>query len=249
MSYIKKNLILFCAVFIGISTIIGVYNLKTKNVFLNGQRKLPIYSVDTKDKKIAISFDVSWGDDKTDDILKILDKYNAKATFFIVGAWIDLYPDKVKTIYEKGHEIGNHSNKHPIMTTISKDRIIEEISIADAKIMSITGQGTTLFRCPSGEYNNLVIEAAEATNHYCIQWDADSIDWKEQGAEIEFNRIVKKTKPGSILLFHNVAKYTPENLPKILEYFKAQGYEFVKVSDLIYKNNYYINEVGKQIQK
>ena len=223
--------------------------MKTKGVFLGQQRKLPIYSVDTKEKKIAISFDASWGDDRTDDILKVLDKYNAKATFFIVGAWIDQYPDKLKTMYEKGHEIGNHSNKHPIMTTISKEKMIEEIAITDAKIMSITGQGTTLFRCPSGEYNNLVIETVEATNHYCIQWDVDSIDWKEQGAEIEYNRIVKKTKPGSILLFHNNAKYTPENLPRILEYFKAKGYEFVKISDLIYKNNYYINVEGKQIQK
>ena len=121
------------------------------------------------------------------------------------------------------------------MTTISKDTMIEEIALTDAKIMSITGQATTLFRCPSGEYNNLVIETVEATNHYCIQWDVDSIDWKEQGAEIEFNRIVKNTKPGSILLFHNNAKYTPENLPKILEYFKDQGYEFVKISDLYIK--------------
>lgn len=249
MSFKKKKLIVLGAIFVGILTTVGGYNLKTKGVFLSEQRKLPIYSVVTKEKKIALSFDASWGDDKTDDILKILDKYNVKATFFVVGAWIDKHPDKLKTIYEKGHEIGNHSNKHPIMTTISKAKIISEIAITDAKIMSITGKGTTLFRCPSGEYNNLVIETVEATNHYCIQWDADSIDWKEQGAEIEMDRIVKKTKPGSILLFHNEAKYTPENLPKILDYLKGEGYEFVKISDLIYKNNYYINGQGKQIQK
>ncbi|MBU3189868.1 polysaccharide deacetylase family sporulation protein PdaB [Clostridium bowmanii] len=249
MGYIKKKLIISCAIFLGILTMLGGYNLKTKGVFLGEERKLPIYSVDTKEKKIALSFDASWGDDKTDDILKILDKYNVKATFFVVGAWIDKYPDKLKTIYEKGHEIGNHSNKHPIMTTISKEKMINEIAITDAKIMSITRQATTLFRCPSGEYNNLVIETVEATNHYCIQWDADSIDWKAQGAEIELDRIIKKTKPGSILLFHNEAKYTPENLPKILEYLKGEGYEFVKISDLIYKNNYYINGQGKQIKK
>jgi len=249
VSFKKKKLIVLGAIFVGILTTVGGYNLKTKGVFLSEQRKLPIYSVVTKEKKIALSFDASWGDDKTDDILKILDKYNVKATFFVVGAWIDKHPDKLKTIYEKGHEIGNHSNKHPIMTTISKAKIISEIAITDAKIMSITGKGTTLFRCPSGEYNNLVIETVEATNHYCIQWDADSIDWKEQGAEIEMDRIVKKTKPGSILLFHNEAKYTPENLPKILDYLKGEGYEFVKISDLIYKNNYYINGQGKQIQK
>jgi len=249
MSYIKKNLIAFCVILVGISTIIGIYNWRTMGVFVGEQRKLPIYSVDTKDKKIAISFDASWGDDRTADILKTLDKYNAKATFFVVGAWIEQYPDMLKTISQKGHEIGNHSNKHPIMTTISKEKMIEEIAATDAKIMSITGKQTRLFRCPSGEYNNLVIETVEATNHYSIQWDVDSIDWKEQGAEIEYNRIIKKTKPGSILLFHNQAKFTPENLPKILEYYKNQGYEFVTISELIYKNNYYIDGSGKQIQK
>ncbi|MBK5242749.1 polysaccharide deacetylase family sporulation protein PdaB [Clostridium sp.] len=249
MNYINKKLVVFCVIFIGILAALGVYNTKISGVFFGEQRRLPIYNVDTKEKKIAISFDVSWGDDKTDEILKILDKYNAKATFFIVGAWIDQHPDKLKTMFDSGHEIGNHSNKHPIMTTIPKEIMINEIAITDAKIRSITGQGTTIFRCPSGEYNNLVVETVESTSHKCIQWDVDSIDWKEQGADIEYNRIVSKTKPGSILLFHNNAKYTPENLPKILDYLKAEGYEFVKISDLIYKDNYYINSAGKQIQK
>jgi len=247
--YIKKELLVVFMIFVGILAAICVYNLKTKGVFLGEKRKLPIYSVDTKDKRIAISFDASWGEDRTDDILKILDEYNAKATFFVVGAWIDQHPGMLKIMFEKGHEIGNHSNKHPIMTTISKDRMIEEIALTDAKIMSITGQGTTLFRCPSGEYNNLVIETVEATKHYCIQWDVDSIDWKEQGADIEFDRIIKNTKSGSILLFHNDAKYTPENLPKILQNLENRGYEFVKISDLIYKDNYYLNSEGKQIKK
>jgi polysaccharide deacetylase family sporulation protein PdaB len=249
MNFIKKKLVVFFVLFIGILGAIGVYNLKTSSVFFAEQRRLPIYSVDTKDKKIAISFDVSWGDDKTDEILKILEDHNAKATFFIVGAWIDQYPKKLKSMFDSGHEIGNHTNKHPIMTTISKEIMIREIAITDAKIMSITGQGTTVFRCPSGEYNNLVVETVESTNHKCIQWDVDSIDWKEQGAAIEYKRIVEKTKPGSILLFHNNAKYTPENLPKILDYLKAEGYEFVRISDLIYKDNYSIDMSGKQVQK
>ena len=101
MSYIKKNLIIFCMIFIGVSTVIGIYNFKTNGAFVGAQRKLPIYNVDTKDKKIAISFDASWGDDKTDEILKILDKYNAKATFFVVGAWVDQYPGKLKIIDRK----------------------------------------------------------------------------------------------------------------------------------------------------
>ena len=249
MHYINRKLIVLVVLFIGALATIGIYNLKTKGVVIGEPRNIPIYSVDTKEKKVAITFDASWGDDKTDEILKILDEYNVKVTFFLVGAWVDQHPDKLKSMYEKGHEIGNHSNRHPILTKISKEEIIKDMAAVDAKIMSITGQGTTLYRCPSGAYNNLVIETVESTNHYCIQWDVDSIDWKEEGAEIEYNRIIKNTKPGSILLFHNNAKYTPGNLPKIIETLKAEGYEFVTTSDLIYKDNYYINHLGKQIQK
>ncbi|MGE5627133.1 MAG: polysaccharide deacetylase family protein [Solirubrobacterales bacterium] len=212
-------------------------------------RLIPIYSVNTLEKKISITFDVNWGEDNTEKILEILDKYNVKATFFLVGAWIDNYPDKVKLIYSKGHELGNHSDKHPDLTTISKERIVQEIAAADAKIMNLTGVKAELFRCPSGAYNNLAIETIKSTGHYAVQWDADSIDWKEQGADLEFNRIIKKAAPGSILLFHNNAKYTPENLIRILEYYKNNGYTFVKAGDLIFKENYYINSNGRQFEK
>lgn len=222
-------------------------NYKDTGVFLKVNRKLPIYNVDIKEKKIAISFDVSWGNDNMEKILDILDKYNVKATFFIVGGWIDESPDKVKEIFNRGHEIGNHSNRHPDMTKLSKEKIIEDIDICDAKVRNLTGEGTKLFRVPEGSYNDLVVKTVEETGHYCIQWDVDSIDWKEQGAAIEYNRVISKTKPGSIILFHNNAKYTPKNLPKIIEKLQSEGYKFVKVGDLIYKNNYHIDYNGKQI--
>ncbi|EET84140.1 polysaccharide deacetylase [Clostridium carboxidivorans P7] len=139
-----------------------------------------------------------------------------------MGGWIDQYPEKVKSIYEKGHEIGNHSDRHPDMTKISRDKIIEEIDINDSKIRKLTGEGTKLFRCPEGSYNNLVVQTVKDTNHYCIQWDVDSIDWKEEGANLEYERVVKKVKNGSIILFHNNAKYTPDNLPKVIENLKKQ---------------------------
>lgn len=239
----------FLAMFLLCVAIIGSVFYKNKNIatFINVNRNLPIYYVDTKDKKIALTFDVSWGTDNTDKILQVLDKYNVKATFFLVGGWVDQYPEKVKSIYEKGHEIGNHSDRHPDMTKISRDKIIEDIDINDSKIRKLTGEGTKLFRCPEGSYNNLVVQTVKATNHYCIQWDVDSIDWKEEGANLEYERVVKKVKNGSIILFHNNAKYTPDNLPKVIENLKKQGYEFVKVGDLIYKDNYHIDYDGKQM--
>jgi polysaccharide deacetylase family sporulation protein PdaB len=222
-------------------------NIGSDGVFSTAKRKIPIYSVDTEEKKIAITFDASWREDNTDEIIKILDKYNVKATFFLVGTWVDANPEKLKLLSEKGHEIGNHTNSHPDMNNISSNTLIKEMEIADGKIKKITGKGTDLFRCPSGAYNDLVISTVESTNRYCIQWDVDSIDWKNQGQQIEFNRVIKNTNPGSILLFHNEAKYTVQNLPIIIEYFQKNGYSIVTVSELIYKKDYIIDSNGKQI--
>jgi peptidoglycan-N-acetylglucosamine deacetylase len=233
-----------------VSTIISIgANYKNMGVFRLIHKKVPIYSVDTKEKKISLSFDISWGADTTPKLLDILDKYNVKATFFLVGGWIDNNGELVREMAKRGHELGNHTNKHPDMSKISKERLIEEITTCEAKIMSLTGQGTKLFRCPAGVYNDVVLDAVQGLGRYTIQWDVDSIDWKEHGASIEFNRVMKKTKPGSILLFHNTAKYTPETLPQIIEKLQQQGYSFVKVSDLIYKDNFYIDAAGKQIKK
>jgi peptidoglycan-N-acetylglucosamine deacetylase len=244
----KKLLLMIILIFLS-SIISIIVNFKDIGVFNLKSKKVPIYNVDTKDKKIALTFDISLGDDNTAKLLDILDKYNVKATFFLVGAWIDDNEAMLKEMVNRGHELGNHTNKHPDMNKITKAKLIEEIMTCDAKILSITGTSTKLFRFPEGAYNDEVISTVEGTGHYSVQWDVDSIDWKEDGANIEYNRVIKKTKPGSILLFHNTAKYTPETLPMIIEKLQNEGYEFVKVSDLIYKDNYYLDASGKQILK
>ena len=147
---------------------------------------------------------------------------------------------------KRGHEIGNHSNLHPDFTNLSKDKIVKELEITDSKIYKLTNKRNKIFRFPKGEYNQNSIEIVKSLGYVPIQWDVDSIDWKEQGAEIEYNRVARKIKPGSIILFHNNTKYTPENLDKILVEFSKQGYEFVKVSELIYDENYEIDITGTQ---
>lgn len=243
----KQRTYLSIAVCILLLTFIAIGVKNNSFSVFSSDRKLPIYSVETSEKKIAISFDASWGADNTEKLLDILDKYKVKTTFFLVGGWVDKYPDKVKEIHERGHEIGNHSNTHPDMTSLSKEKIIQEVASTDAKVMTITGQKTKLFRFPSGSYNNSSMEAVESTNHKCIQWDVDSVDWKEQGAKAEYDRVMKNVKSGSIVLFHNNAKYTPENLPKILEQLQAEGYKIVPISQLIYMDNYELDHTGKQI--
>ena len=219
-------------------------NGRGQNASLNIRKKVPIYRVDTKENKISLTFDVSRGDEYIEKILDILDENDVKATFFLVGDWIEQNPKKVKEIHSKGHEIGNHSHSHPNMSIISKEKIVKDININDANIRRITGEGTKLFRFPGGYYNDEAVDIVNKMGLCSIQWDVDSIDWKEQGADLEYERIIKKTKSGSILLFHNTAKYTPDNLPRIIKELKENGFQFVKVGDLIYKENYYIDSAG-----
>lgn len=244
----KKFILALMLLFISSLISIGV-NYKSLGVFTFAHKKVPIYSVHTKDKIASLTFDLSWGADNTMKILDILDKYNVKATFFVVGGWVDDNGELVKEIVKRGHELGNHTNKHPDMDKISKEQLIQEIMICDSKIMSLTGKGTNLFRFPSGAYNDMAVNTVQSTGHYAIQWDVDSIDWKEHGPSIEYNRVIKNVKPGSIILFHNTAKYTPETLPQVIDRLKKEGYSLVKISDLIYKDNFYIDASGKQIAK
>lgn len=238
--------ILFAVSLLAISIVSSIPLNISKGVFAQ-DKNIPIYSVDTEQKKVSITFDVNWGDDNTIQILDILDKYNIKATFFIIGNWAEDFPELTKEIYKRGHEIGNHSDTHVDFTQVSKERIIREISAADAKIIKITGQGTKLFRCPSGSYNDNAVSIVKSAGYFCIQWDVDSIDWKAVGADKEYERVMKNVKPGSIILFHSDAKFTPYNLPRIIEDLKGKGYSFAKVGDLIYKENYKINLEGRQI--
>ncbi len=251
MDFIRKHKKVFLSVALLLIASILIAAISSKGTFavFSQGKKMPIYCVDTEEKKVAITFDTTWGESNTMELLDILDKYDAKATFFVIGLWADDFPDILKEIDKRGHEIGNHTNKHPNMTTISKERMLKDTEIADAKILNLTGKNTTLFRFPEGAYNDLAIETVESTGRKCIQWDVDSIDWKAQGTDIEYERVMKKTKPGSIILFHTDVKYTPQSLPKILESLSSQGYKFVTVSELMYKDNYDINNEGKQIKR
>ena len=103
------------------------------------KRDIPIYCVDRKERVISISFDAAWGNEQTNTLLDILDKYKVKTTFFLVGAWVDKYPDSVKEIAKRGHDIGNHSDTHAHMTQQSTQEQMKEISSCNEKIKKLTG--------------------------------------------------------------------------------------------------------------
>ncbi len=153
----------------------GLYGFGLKSAF-GEERKLPIYSVDIKEKRIAISFDCAWGNEHTKPILDILDQYDVKTTFFMVEFWAEKFPDDVKEIYNRGHEIGNHSSTHPNMAKLSEEGIVKELKGAEDAIVQITGVKPTVFRPPFGAYNNSLVETCEANGYQVIQWDVDSLD-------------------------------------------------------------------------
>ena len=211
------------------------------------ERKLPIYSVEKETKTVSISFDAAWGNEDTEMLIDILDKYNVKTTFFVVGAWVDKYPESVKALHDAGHEVMNHSNDHAHFSTLSSDEIVSNITECNEKIAAITGETPILFRPPYGEYDDHVIAAVNSMGMYPIQWNVDSLDWKEIPASEITERVVNNISPGSIVLFHNAAIHTPEALPGIIEQLQSQGYEIVPISRLILRENYTIDHTGKQI--
>lgn len=212
-------------------------------------KEVPIYCVKTDEKKVAITFDSAWGNEDLSQILEALGKYECKATFFVVGDFLNKYAEDVKNMHKNGHEIANHSDTHAHMNSLSREEMIAEMDGCDNKIKNLTGQKEVLFRAPYGEYNNLLVQTCKDTGRFCIQWDCDSLDWKGLTADEIKNRVVKRVKNGSIVLFHNGAEHTAEALPLLLSELKNQGYEFATVSELIYKDNYYIDNAGMQIAK
>jgi polysaccharide deacetylase family sporulation protein PdaB len=228
-------------------TLVQANESNTVAVFLNNKKQLPIYSVATDEKKIAISFDAAWGAEYTSKIMDILEERDIKTTFFLVGFWVDKYPERVREMAKRGHEVANHSTTHPEMSKLNREQIINEIITTQEKIEELAGnRAVRLLRPPFGDYNDLLIQTCNELDFYVIQWDVDSLDWKEIGVDHMYNRVTSKVGNGSIVLFHNNAKYITEALPLILDHLLAEGFTIVPVSELIYKENYQLDHTGRQ---
>ena len=195
---------------------------------------------------LSISFDAAWGNEDTQQLIDILGKYNIKATFFVVGEWVDKYPESVKALHDAGHEVMSHSNDHAHFNSLSAEEITADLNTCNDKIEAVTGVRPTLFRCPYGEYDDHVINAVRSLGMEPIQWDVDSLDWKDLSAGEITQRVTSKVQPGSIVLFHNAALHTPEALPAIIEALLQEGYQFVPISQLILDGNYTIDHTGRQ---
>lgn len=212
------------------------------------KKLLPIYNVETDDNKVAFTMNCAWNADDIDSILKTLEENNTKITFFMVGDWIEKFPDSVKKIEEAGHEIASHSDTHPHVTKLSYEKNIEEIEKSNDKIEKVTGKRTKIYRAPYGEYNDTVIKAAQDKGYYTIQWNLDTLDYTGLTGDEMWNRLKDKIKKGDIILSHNGTKHTADSLDKLIKNIKQKGLEVVRVSDLIYEGDYTINNNGTQVK-
>lgn len=209
-------------------------------------RLVPIYSVDINEKKVAISFDSAWGADKTLKILEILKEYDVNATFFMVGFWVEEYPDMVTAINQQGVEIGTHSNTHPDFVNLNESQMELELTTSIKLIEELTEKKVNLFRAPFGSYNNTMLSLTDKLGLKTIQWDVDTLDWKGlSGVEI-CERVMSRVKNGSIILCHNNSDHILDALPLMLERLKNGGYKVVSVGELIYSSDYYIDNLGIQ---
>lgn len=246
---VKKKSIIIALVAVFAAIILGVtYGEVSKAADAAAAKRIPIYSVETAEPKVALSFDAAWGADKTEKIMDICDSYGVKATFFLVGFWIDKYPETTKSIYDRGFLIGNHSGHHLHMSKLYEAEMQKEIALVNDKVKELTGYTPEYFRAPFGEYNNLLVDTVGKCGMQAIQWDVDSLDWKGLSGEELASRVLSRVKAGSIVLMHNNSDHILEGLPIILEGLKEKGLKPVKMNELVYKENYSVDNNGRQIK-
>ena len=245
---LKGKIVTMAAALLVLTGVIGVKQAVPTSSTV-GNRELPIYCVETDEKKIALTFDAAWGNEDTKQIMEILRKHNVKVTFFMTGGWVEKYTDDVKMILAERHDLGNHSENHKNMSQISDSEKESELMKVHEKVKNLTGYEMSLFRPPYGDYNNAVVKTAKKCGYYTIQWDVDSLDWKDYGVDSIIKTVTehKHLGNGSIILCHNGAKYTAQALDTLITTLKEKGYTFVPLSELIYKDNYHMNHEGRQI--
>ncbi len=192
-----------------------------------------IYRVETGENIIALTFDVVWSDEYTEDLLKTLDRYDQKATFFVTGKWMENYPEMTEEILKRGHEIGNHSYSHVHMKELGEEEIKKEIMKADNLLKENFDYHALFFRPPFGEYDERVLNIAEEMGYYTVLWSIETEDWLNPGVDKIIDRVVKRTHKGGIILLHNCSPQGVKALPMIIHSLKLRNFKIVPVSELL----------------
>lgn len=232
------------AVFLALGVLIAFFLPWTASA---QDRLLPIYNVQTEEKKAAITFDLAWEDTDFSEILSLLEENNVKATFFVTGDWARRYPEHIKELAAKGYDVQNHSDQHPHVAQLPSSSLLEDTEKCSDIIEQLTGKRPQYYRAPYGEYNNRLLQTL--SNYQVIQWNVDSRDWKPD-VTVDYikENVLNSITPGSILLFHvdSKAQNTVEALREILSELHGD-YEFVLLDELLPDGPYSINPNGTLI--
>ncbi len=242
----KPDILMIVIMLAWISVIVGVIWYTLSTTAGTGERRLPVYSVATDERLVSLTFNCAWGTEGLDELLSLLDKEEIKCTFFFVGEFVQRNPEAVRKIYNKGHEIGNHSMYHTDPVQREYAEIVSDINACNEQLLAVTGSRALLYRAPSGSYDNKTVEAAESLGMTAVQWDVDSIDWKNPSAEKIISRVTQKVTDGSIVLFHLGKENTLEALPEIIRLLKKEGYRFSETGDMLLTGEAYIDNAGRQ---
>ena len=182
-------------------------------------------------KTIALTFDDGPGP-YTEKLLDILDKYDAKATFFLIGSKVSGQASVVRSIQARGHQLGNHSWSHPELPKLSVDQIAGEIDRTNEAIRQATGVKPSILRPPYGAVNGVVLEQLRLRNMSSILWSVDTRDWADRNSQIVCSRAVAGARPGAVILMHDIHQTSVNAVPCILSSLKQQGYSFVTIQRL-----------------
>jgi polysaccharide deacetylase family sporulation protein PdaB len=213
-----------------------VYSEKTNVTAFTSEQPAAVYSVPTDKKIVALTFDISWGEKRQEPIVKVLeDKKVKNATFFLSSPWAKSHPDIVGRIAKDGYEIGSHGHKFTNYSELEDAEIRKQIQTAHQLLSEVAGKSPRLIRLPNGDFDKRVLNIADNLGYTVIQWDTDSLDWKNIGVDNIVKRVVTRAHPGDIILLHasDTCLQTADALPQIIDQLRAKGYEFVSVSELL----------------
>lgn len=247
----KRNIMLAAACVLLVAVLTAAVGASgSAGVFFGvNSRKIPVYCVERgedEEKVVALTFDAAWGADKTQGIMDLLTEYDAGGTFFLVGFWLDKYPDMARKIAEAGFEIGNHSANHLNMPKLNDETMRAEISSVNARIEELAGVRPTYFRAPYGDYSDRLMTAVEKEGMVGVQWSIDTLDWKGLSAAEIAERVVPKAESGDIILFHNNSDHVLDALPLVLLGLKNRGFKFVGLSELVATEDFTVDHTGRQ---
>ncbi|RSL29151.1 polysaccharide deacetylase family sporulation protein PdaB [Salibacterium salarium] len=215
-------------------------------VFSTEESPAAFYRADIEEKKVALTFNISWGEDRALPILDTLKENDITATFFISGAWAERHPEITERIVEDGHTIGNHGYRYEHYPRLDDDEIVRDLNLSHKKIKDVTELDVKYFRPPHGDFNKTVLEKIEQFGYSTVHWSVGGNDWNNPGVEQIVANITEDVEPGDVILLHasDSAKQTGDALPSILTELKNQNYSFVNIEELISQANTEVEEIN-----